>query len=80
VTAKFFEITYKNKSSGWISIKTGRWYRPGDCPEDESQGCFPFGVACADGVLARQSLQDQKHKLDEIKRVIRNPKKKPRQP
>jgi hypothetical protein len=44
-----------------LSWKTGRWYLPGDCPEDESQGGFPFGQACAKAVLAEQSAIDQKH-------------------
>jgi hypothetical protein len=37
-----------------LSFETGRWYPPGECPEAESQGCFPFGKTCARTVLARQ--------------------------
>ena len=42
-----------------LSFKTGRWYKPGSCPEDESQGCFPFGRACAKTVLADQATSDR---------------------
>ncbi len=34
------------------SFKTNRWYKPGECPPDESQGGFPFGTACAKRVLS----------------------------
>ena len=36
-----------------LSFRTGRWYALGECPADESQGCFPFGRACAKAVLAK---------------------------
>jgi hypothetical protein len=39
-----------------LSFKTGRWYQLGECPEDESQGCFPFGKACAKTVMAEQNV------------------------
>jgi hypothetical protein len=44
----------------WLekSFKTNRWYEPGECPPDESQGCFPFGKACA-----RNAMRDQNGKL-----------------
>ena len=40
-----------------LSFRTNVWYLPGECPQDESQGCFPFGKACA-----RKTLRDQPHK------------------
>jgi len=54
-----------------LSFKTGRWYQPGDCPEDESQGCFPLGRACAKTVLAEQAAEDQKHDAEHAMRNVR---------
>lgn len=31
------------------------WHIPGTIPKNESQGCFPFGKACAAKVLKRKS-------------------------
>lgn len=44
------------KRMAWLerSFATGRWYKPGECPEAESQGAFPFGIACARKTLAQQ--------------------------
>jgi hypothetical protein len=38
-----------------LSFRTGQWFQPGACPENESQGGFPFGRACAKTVMAEQS-------------------------
>ena len=38
-----------------VSFKTGRWYEAGKCPEEESQGGFPHGAACARAVLRKQT-------------------------
>jgi len=38
-----------------LSFRTGRWYSDGKCPEEESQGGFPFGKACARTVLRQQA-------------------------
>jgi hypothetical protein len=42
----------------WLekSFKTNRWYAPGECPPEESQGCFPFGAACGKKVLKTQKI------------------------
>ncbi len=53
-----------------LSFKTGRWYQPGDCPEDESQGCFTFGQACAKTVMAEQSAKDQRHDAEYAMRNV----------
>jgi hypothetical protein len=37
-----------------LSFETGRWYPEAKCPPDESQGHFPFGVACARSVMRNQ--------------------------
>jgi hypothetical protein len=37
-----------------LSFRTGKWYAPGECPENESQGCFPFGIACANNTLNQE--------------------------
>jgi len=37
-----------------LSFKTGRWYDEGECPQEESQGGFPFGEACARKMLKKQ--------------------------
>ena len=37
-----------------LSFKTGRWYDEGECPQEESQGGFPFGKACARKMLKKQ--------------------------
>jgi hypothetical protein len=37
--------------AGWtwleLNTYTGTWHRPGTLAADDSQGLFPFGVACA---------------------------------
>lgn len=46
----------------WLELncKTGQWAVPGSAPwsgsETDSQGCFPFGQACSQRVLSKQSL------------------------
>ncbi len=37
-----------------VSFRTGKRYKPGECPEDESQGAFAYGAACARRVLREQ--------------------------
>jgi hypothetical protein len=36
-----------------LSFKTGEYAKPGEVPEDESQGCFTFGRACARRALKK---------------------------
>lgn len=45
------------KTMAWLelSFATSRWYKPGECPEAESQGLFAFGQACARRTLRNQS-------------------------
>jgi hypothetical protein len=40
----------------WLELNfaTGRYSKPGECPEAESQGAFPFGAACARNTLRQQ--------------------------
>lgn len=37
----------------WLELNwnTQEWSAEGSVPEEESQGCFPFGAACARAVL-----------------------------
>ena len=37
----------------WLELntETGLFHKLGEVPENESQGCFPFGVACSKAVL-----------------------------
>jgi hypothetical protein len=44
------------KTMAWLELnfKTGRWSKPGECPEDESQGLHAFGAACARATLRKQ--------------------------
>lgn len=39
----------------WLELNTRTlgWHTPGSVPEDESQGCFPFGPDCARAALER---------------------------
>jgi hypothetical protein len=34
-----------------LNFNTSLYSKPGEVPEDESQGCFDFGAACARRVL-----------------------------
>ena len=35
-----------------LNSSTGEWLTPGAVPENDSQGCFAFGVDCAKAVRA----------------------------
>lgn len=41
------------KKMVWLELNqvTGRYHKPGEVPEDKSQGAFEFGAACARRVL-----------------------------
>jgi hypothetical protein len=41
------------KTAVWLELNsyTGTYSEPGSVPEEESQGCFIFGAACAKAVL-----------------------------
>lgn len=45
-----------------LSFKTGLYQHVGKIPADESQGCFPFGSACAKAVL-KNGGRNQKIRL-----------------
>lgn len=42
----------------WLELDTvsNRYHIPGEVAAGRSQGCFPFGVACAHAVLAADGL------------------------
>jgi hypothetical protein len=43
------------KTMVWLelSFKTGKWYKPGECPPEESQGSHPVGRKCSKTLLNR---------------------------
>lgn len=45
----------------WLELdwQTGLWYAAGEVSDEQSQGCFPFGAACA-----RAALKNTKEKGD----------------
>lgn len=48
-----------------LSFKTGKWYKPGECPADESQGGFAFGPDCAKKISVVEFNEDGKKLVDE---------------
>lgn len=38
-----------------LSFLTSKWYRVGECPPGESQGCFPFGPDCAKRIKVEET-------------------------
>jgi|WetSurSiteA1Bulk_404760.scaffolds.fasta_scaffold361243_2 hypothetical protein len=39
-----------------LSFKTGLYYKKGECPPDESQGCFFVGTDCARHELKKSKV------------------------
>lgn len=42
-----------------LSFETGRYKAAGEVPAAESQGCFPFGKACAAAVMSAGGINQR---------------------
>ena len=45
-----------------MNFKDGKYYKNGTVPENESQGCFAFGSACAKQTLAGNDERIRKNR------------------